>query len=93
MLMVAEGIAIVPAERCHPERSEGSSSSRQRDVILSAAKDLRRPDRGPSIGTPKILRLTAQDDKVADGSGSTPGRGDRESSSAHLVGTGVPIRK
>jgi hypothetical protein len=33
------------------------------DVILSAAKDLRRPDREPSIETPKILRLTAQDDK------------------------------
>jgi hypothetical protein len=31
-------------------------------VILSAAKDLRSPERGPSIRPMKILRLTAQDD-------------------------------
>src|SRR5688572_13291675 len=37
-----------PSARCHPERS---------------AKDPRRPGRELSIGTPKILRLTPQDDK------------------------------
>ena len=31
-------------------------------VILSEATDPRPPVKGPSIGTPKILRLTAQDD-------------------------------
>jgi len=33
------------------------------DVILSEAKDPDHPDREPSTGNPKILRLTAQDDK------------------------------
>jgi hypothetical protein len=34
-------------------------------VILSAAKDLRRPGKGPSLGTMRILRLSAQDDNQA----------------------------
>jgi hypothetical protein len=38
-------------------------------VILSAAKDPHRPDRGLSTGSLRILRLTAQDDKSADASG------------------------
>ena len=37
--------------RCHPERSEGSSSSRER---------------GLSVGTMRILRLPAQDDLYRD---------------------------
>jgi hypothetical protein len=41
----------------------------ERDVILSAAKDLRRPDREPSLGAMKILRLTAQDDDTPHGTG------------------------
>jgi hypothetical protein len=33
-------------------------------VILSEAKDPHRPEREPSLGRTKILRLTAQDDKA-----------------------------
>ena len=33
-------------------------------VILSEAKDPHHPDREPSVGTTKILRLTPQDDNL-----------------------------
>jgi len=42
---------------------EGEPERSRPCVILSRqAKDPHRPDRGPSAGTTKILRLTLQDD-------------------------------
>ena len=40
-----------------------------RGVILSGAKDLRHPDKEPPLGNLRILRLSAQDDTSACGSG------------------------
>jgi len=64
-----------PARRCHPEpagtccRSDSDEGrlevilSREAGVILSRqAKDLHLRSVGPSSETPKILRLTPQDD-------------------------------
>ena len=41
-------------------------------VILSEAKDLRHPEREPSVGTMRILRLTAQDDLYRDDEDPSP---------------------
>ena len=66
-------------EQRHPDESVGSAPARNgagyatyahsrlldwAAVILSGAKDPQRPDREPTTGRMKILRLTAQDDNV-----------------------------